>query len=291
VSIVWQENRLLCDLSTFNIGGPAHYYVEARSAADLISILETCRQKSFPYFILGKGSNCLFDDRGFAGVVIANKLDGIKEISPGRFYAAAGASFSLLGARTAREGWSGLEFASGIPASVGGAIYMNAGAMGRETCQALRSVEYLTHEGEVKNFAREELSFAYRSSPFQKQKGVILGATFFLEKKALAREYQIEIVQKRAQSQPYQEKSAGCVFRNPEGAFAGALIEKAGLKGARIGDAVVSAVHANFIVNSGKARASDVLQLIDQIQKQVQTSFGIFLHPEVRYIPYESLAC
>lgn len=284
---LFQQNKLLSQVSTFGIGGPAHYFVEAKSVGDMQEILRQCKAENLRYLIIGKGSNSLFDDRGFKGVVILNKIDFIEKQTPGVFHVGAGYSFSLLGTQTARQGWSGLEFASGIPGSVGGAVYMNAGANGTETCTPLTSVDYVNESGELLTLLKQDLHFAYRHSSFQSMKGAIVGATFTLEASAGARQKQLEIISYRTKTQPYGDKSAGCIFRNPDCGHAGAMIDKAGLKGSSVGGAKVSEMHANFIVNTGTASSQDVLSLIQQIQNEVKAQTGIHLDSEVRVFPYE----
>lgn len=279
-----QSHRLLSTLCTFGIGGPARYYVEVRQIPEMQQLLAFCHNHSLPFFILGKGSNCLFDDQGFEGVVIHNKIDFLERPSPGVFRAGAGYSFSLLGVQTARDGWSGLEFASGIPASVGGAVFMNAGANGAEACNALLGVEFVDEQGTLRNYSREDLLFSYRTSDFQKMPGAIVSATFSLTPSEVARKKQLEIIEYRMKTQPYGEKSAGCIFRNPSCSSAGALIDQAGLKALACGNAEVSTMHANFIVNKGQATAQDVLLLIEQIKKTVFEKEGVQLESEVRYI-------
>lgn len=282
-----QQNKFLKDLSTFGIGGPARFFVEVKTISDMQDAIKKSREIGVPYFVLGKGSNCLFDDRGFHGLVIHNKIDFIEKGETGIYHVGAGYSFSLLGVQTARQGWSGLEFASGIPGSVGGAVFMNAGANGHETCECLTSVDYINDQGDLETFKKEDLLFSYRTSSFQKMKGAIVGATFTLTPSAEARQKQIEIVNYRKKTQPYGEKSAGCVFRNPNCNFAGKLIEDSDLKGTAVGGAKVSTMHANFIVNAGNASSKEVLELIQIIQHQVKEKFGQELESEIRFIPYD----
>lgn len=282
----FQQNRRLSEFTTFGIGGFARYFIEIRQVAEMQAVLAFCHQHQLPYFILGKGSNVLFDDRGFDGLVIANRIDKINTPAPGLFHVGAGYSFSLLGSQTARQGWSGLEFASGIPASVGGAVYMNAGANGRETCETLVSVDFIQSDGTFVCFSRTDLTFSYRFSPFQRQKGAIVGATFQLIPSPDAREKQLEIIQYRKKTQPYGDKSAGCFFRNPACGAAGALIDQLGLKGMRVGGAEVSNLHANFIINAGTATCQDILNLAEQIKKIAKEQCHIDLESEVRYVPY-----
>lgn len=280
----FQKNKSLKELSTFGIGGIAKYFTEVSSLDTLKAVFLKCFQDNIPYFILGKGSNCLFGDKGFDGVVILNKIDFCNRVAPERFVVGAGYSFSLLGTQTARQELSGLEFASGIPGSVGGAVFMNAGANGNETCSSLQSVDFMHPDGTVQHFNKEELKFSYRTSSFQKMAGAIVNAEFALTSSPTARDKQIEIITYRKKTQPLKEKSAGCIFRNPSCGHAGALIEKSGLKGMQVGGAKVSEVHANFIVNQGNAQAEDVLQLIALIKVQVKEKMDVDLESEVRFI-------
>lgn len=283
------ENKSLKELCTLGIGGNARFYVEVKTDAELQEALMHCYRHSIPTFILGKGSNCVFDDRGFAGCVIHNKIHYLEKQEGGLFKAGAGYSFALLGVQTAREGYSGLEFASGIPASVGGALFMNAGANGLETKDFLHSVEYVTAAGDPVTFLKEDLIFGYRYSSFQDFDGAIASATFALIEAPQAREKQLKIIRYRQETQPYGEKSAGCVFRNPQDDFAGKLIEECGLKGKSCGGAQVSTLHANFLINTGNATSKDFLELIQLIHDEVKRQKGIDLESEVRIIPYEGV--
>jgi UDP-N-acetylmuramate dehydrogenase len=283
--LLYQENKMLKEVCTFGIGGPARYYTEVKTIDEMRCAFEFCKNRKTPFFILGKGSNSLFHDNGFDGLVIANKIDFFENPSPGIYHIGSGYSFSLLGVQTAKQNWSGLEFASGIPCTVGGAVYMNAGASGADTSQCLATVDFLTSEGLFKVLTKKELEFNYRYSSFQKMNGSIVGATFKLIKNPEARVKQLEMIAYRTKTQPYGEKSAGCVFRNPECGRAGALIEKANLKGISCGGASVSHLHANFIVNKGKASCQDVLNLIEIIKQKVKAHSGIELEIEIRSIP------
>lgn len=283
-----EQNKPLKDYCTFGIGGPAKYFVEVRDILQMKKALYHCVSRKLPYFVLGKGSNCLFDDRGFNGMVILNKIDFLNAKEPGVFHVGAGYSFSLLGTQTARQGWSGLEFASGIPGSVGGAIFMNAGAQGGETSTHLHAVEFLSEDGELLEIKKENLSFGYRSSSFQNTKGVIVSGIFSLVPNIEARQKQINLLTYRKETQPIKDKSAGCIFRNPNGGHAGALIEKCGLKGINVGGAKVSEMHANFIVNKDMSSAQDVLALINLIKEKVKKETNFDLESEVRLIPYEA---
>ena len=280
-------NYSLKDLTTFGIGGPADYFIEVNDIPTLQTALLYCKHQKIPFYILGKGSNVLFDDRGFAGLVIANRIRFIKRPDAHIWHVGAGYSFSLLGSQTARQGWAGLEFASGIPGSVGGAVYMNAGANGNETCQTLVSVDYMTSDGELLCVAKDKISFDYRFSSFQKDQGVIVGATFQLTASSKARKKQLEIIDYRKKTQPYDAKSAGCVFRNPSCSHAGALIEQSDLKGKTLGGAQVSTLHANFIINTGNATSKDILDLIEHIHQVVKAHTNYELEHEIKYVPYK----
>ncbi len=275
-----QKSRFLSEFSTFGIGGPINSFVEVST----IDEMEEAFLLNMPKIVIGKGSNCLFDDKGFDGLVILNKIDfctwGDLEVTAGSGY-----PFSLLGVQTARKGLSGLEFASGIPATVGGAVFMNAGANGWETANCLKSVLYFDGAAR-REFLREELTFGYRASPFQKMNGVILSAKFELKPLPEARKAQLQIIDYRMKTQPLKEKSIGCIFRNPPNQSAGALIDRCGLKGTLVGGAKISEIHANFMINHAGASAEDVKRLIRLVQEKVLEQTGVWLEPEIRMIAH-----
>ncbi len=283
-----QKDKLLSSLTTIKVGGKAKEYTSISSYVDLRIAFAYAKEHHLDVFILGKGSNLLCNDEGFDGLVIHNKINFVEfqKNEQLHVYIGAGYSFSLLGSQTAREGYTGLEFASGIPASVGGAIFMNAGANGSETCDCLTEVEFLDLNGNVSIHSKESLAFSYRYSSFQKMRGAIVGARFALNPSPLAREKQLNIIQYRKNTQPLTDPSAGCIFRNPEAEHAGALIEKCGLKGLQEGSAAVSTIHGNFIINKGGAQAKDIEALIAKIQQEVKLQTGFFLESEVRRLPY-----
>jgi UDP-N-acetylmuramate dehydrogenase len=281
----FKNNISLKKQSTLGIGGNAKYFIEAQSVVQLQEIIRFCFQENLRYLVLGKGSNVLFDDRGFDGVVILNKIQFIEE-NEGEFYVGAGYSFSLLGAQTAKKGWEGLEFASGIPGSVGGAVFMNAGANGSDTFETVQEVTFINERGEVEFLLKDAMEWRYRWTSFHEKKGAIVAARFLLKRSDSARARQLSLIDYRTKTQPYSEKSAGCVFRNSEKEGAGALIERCGLKGARVGGAEVSLRHANFIVNKGDATAADVLALAAHIQKTVHEKTDHFLEMEIRKIDF-----
>ena len=273
-----QKGRFLSEFSTLSIGGPIESFVQVSTVEEMCEAFKY----NIPKMVIGKGSNCLFDDRGFKGLVILNKID-FCNWDGATVTAGSGYSFSLLGVQSARKNLTGLEFASGIPASVGGAVFMNAGANGKETSDHLISVDY--YDGKTrKTISKKELEFSYRFSSFHKMKGVILSATFSLRRKEIARKTQLEIVTHRMKTQPLKDKSIGCIFQNPEKQSAGAIIDECGLKGLRIGGAEVSTIHANFIINRIGATSSDIKKLIKLVQQKVFQQTGIYLQPEVRIV-------
>lgn len=287
MGIQLQRSRFLREFSTFGIGGAIHLFAEVRTIQEMEEAFGFASSEKIPLLLIGKGSNTLFDDRGFHGLALLNKIDFCtwqdEQVSVG-----AGYSFSLLGVQSARRGLSGLEFASGIPASVGGALFMNAGANQKETFDSVSSVHYLHRNGTLKEYQKSDLEWGYRSSSFQKMDGAIVSATFGLKPHEEARKNQLAIVDYRMKSQPLKDKSIGCIFRNPSpNTPAGALIDRCGLKGFSVGGARVSEIHANFIVNTHNATAADVIALIKAIQQSVYTQTGIHLEPEIRIQRYD----
>ncbi len=280
------KNVPLSDYTTYKIGGVAKQFLIVTTVEELSLALAHLNGTNERVIILGKGSNTLFDDRGFNGTVILNKIADIKwEEESVRV--GAGYSFAHLGVQTARKGFSGLEFASGIPGTVGGAVYMNAGANGLETKDVIVSVEYLDREGKLHNFPKNDLKFAYRWSMFHDMGGAIVGATFKLTPSSTAKQRQKEILDYRLATQPYKSKTCGCVFRNPEGFSAGKLIDECGLKNMTVGGATISPLHGNFIENRENATANDIIELMTHIRKVVKEKTGIELEEEVCKVPFE----
>lgn len=279
------SNKLLKDFSTLRIGGVARLLVEVETIEEMQALLCRCALEKTSYIVIGKGSNTLFNDQGFDGLVIINKISfcTCNEVS---VHAGAGYSFALLGVQMARRNLSGLEFAAGIPGSVGGAVYMNAGASGAQVADVLSEVVYLTEEGEKQILKRSEIDFDYRYSAFQERKGAIVAATFNLQTSLQARKNQLEFIHYRTRTQPYGDLSCGCIFRNPVGHSAGRLIEESGLKGLRRGGAEVSLVHGNFIINAERATANDILQLAEHVKAVIYEKTGIVLEMELHVIPY-----
>ncbi len=278
-----KENVPLSTLSTFHIGGPTRLFFEAKNIEDVQEALRWALATSTKTIVIGKGSNTLFADEGFDGLVIQNSIVHCIE-SSGVFSVGGGYSFSLLGVRSARAGWGGLEFAAGIPGSIGGAIYMNAGANGQCIADVVCSVDCVNERGERRSIPREEIDFGYRFSSFQSLGGVIVSVDVQLHSLPEALIRQKEMLERRKHTQPYCERSAGCSFRNPLDLSAGRLIDEVGLKGMKIGGAQVSTLHANFIINTGDAKASDVVKLLSYIRETVHKKTGVLLEPEVRII-------
>ena len=272
--------------TTLRVGGPADVFVEPASEADLAAIVQFCSQQQQPFFILGRGSNLLVRDGGVRGVVIslsAEVFSGITVVGE-QLHCGAGARLKHVAVTAKRQGLSGLEFLEGIPGSVGGALRMNAGAMGKWTFDAVVSVRYMDYQGGIHEVAAREVPVEYRACPLLRS-NIALGAVFAGLPKAPAEIEQCMkgYSEKRWASQP-AAPSAGCIFKNPGTVPAGKLVDELGLKGTRVGGAVVSAEHGNFIINDGGATASDVLALIALLQARVQAERGIALHPEVEMI-------
>jgi UDP-N-acetylmuramate dehydrogenase len=278
------ENEPLAPYTTWKIGGPADVLVIPEDLPQLQAALHVFHRHGVPWILLGKGSNTLVADKGVRGAVI--KLgSGFEQVrfEQERVVAGAAYSFIKLSVLAGKHGLTGLEFAGGIPGSVGGAVYMNAGAHGSDVSRILVSADVVREDGELVRLQKEDLRFGYRHSVLQERKAIVVEAVFQLkagDRKEIAAAMAI-YKDRRLKTQPLQMACAGSVFRNPENDHAARLIEQAGLKGLRVGGAEVSGQHANFIVNTGNATAGDVLALIEQIQRTVQDRFGIRLEPEV----------
>ncbi|MGH2638563.1 MAG: UDP-N-acetylmuramate dehydrogenase, partial [Rhabdochlamydiaceae bacterium] len=197
----FEEGHLLKEFTTFGIGGPAKYFIQVSSILQLQEAIRLCNEKNLRYLTLGKGSNSLFSDQGFDGVVILNKIHFIEE-KEGTFYVGAGYSFSLLGSQTARKGWEGLEFASGIPGTVGGAVFMNAGANGAETFETLTEVTYVNEKGEIEILTKSDIKWGYRHTSFHERRGAIAAACFQLKASTEARKKQLTLIDYRTKTQP-----------------------------------------------------------------------------------------
>lgn len=282
-NIEYRQSEPMRAHTTFKIGGEADIFIIPASPAALISAVKKCAGLGIPYFILGNGSNLLVSDGGIEGAVIS--LAGINGIiSDGeKITCGAGAMLSSVCLKALSLSLTGLEFAYGIPGTAGGALYMNAGAYGGQTADVIESAECLTADGEIKTLKKEDMQLGYRSSIFKKGGLIIISLTLALKKgdKAEIKAEMDELLNRRKQKQPLEYPSAGSTFKRPEGYFAGALIEKNGLKGLTVGGAQVSEKHAGFVINRGGATAADVKALIRKIQKTVFENDGVMLEPEV----------
>ncbi len=282
------ENEPMSAHTTFRIGGPARYYMIPENAGQVSKCMGFAMKMELPYVIVGKGSNVLFSDEGYPGVVIevGRSMADIEVSEDGHIRAGAGAGLGALAAAAAKQSLSGLEFASGIPGTVGGAVVMNAGAYGGEIKDCIKSAKVLDKEGAVLELSRDEMELGYRSSVIQTKGYIVTEAVFQLHKgnkeQILGR--MSELNAKRREKQPLDYPSAGSTFKRPEGYFAGKLIEDAGLRGFQVGDAQVSEKHCGFVINRGKATAADVIGLMEEVQKRVLETSGVRLEPEVKII-------
>jgi len=295
-----KEDIPLAKFTTFNIGGRAKYLFEGSNKREIIEAVSIAKQEGLPFFILGGGSNLLVDDKGYPGLVIKIQNSGLKiqkENLKFKVVAEAGTFLSLLISRAAENSFAGLEWAIGIPGTLGGAIYGNAGAFGKSMKDIVKEVEVFdARDLQVKTYSLEDCRFDYRESIFKKDKNlIILSAVLELEKgeKKEIENKMKRYLSERKKKQPIGLASAGSVFKNPSSAqtsgterelSAGELIERCGLKGRSIGGAKISEKHANFIINFGGARFSDVRRLIDLVKKKVRLKFGIELEEELQYL-------
>lgn len=282
------QQELLSGHTTFRIGGPAQYYLIPENREEVGEAIVFAKEKQLPYYVIGKGSNMLFSDQGYLGVVIeiGKGMEALRIKEDGTVIAEAGISLGAMSLQLAREGWAGFAFAGGIPGTLGGAITMNAGAYGGEIKDCILSAKVMTPDGKIVELTKDELELGYRTSVIQKKSYLVLEGTFRFTQgdpdeiqKAIR-----ELNQRRRDKQPLEYPSAGSTFKRPEGYFAGKLIEDAGLRGYRVGDAQVSEKHCGFVVNRGEATSEEVRQLIVDVQKKVMETFGVKLEPEVRIV-------
>lgn len=273
--------------TTFRIGGPAALMGLPKSAGEARMAVKAARELAVEPFFLGNGSNLLVADEGYPGFImkLTGDFDEIREVGQG-LEAGSAAPLSRLSGRALELGLTGLEFAGGIPGSVGGAVMMNAGAYGGETAQVLESVAFLDEEGEVRSLPASECGFGYRHSVFSNRKCLILKARFQLKQGDgdAIKARMDELTAQRKAKQPLEYPSAGSMFKRPPGHFAAALIDQCGLKGLAVGGAQVSEKHAGFVVNRGGATCADVLELVRQVKARVLSQTGVELEMEVRVL-------
>lgn len=292
------ENEPMCKHTSFKVGGSARYFAKVENTNDLKAAFALSREKELPYFILGNGTNLLVSDRGFEGIIItlAGDFSTIEDLENGTFRVGAATPLGRFARTALKQGYAGIHKLAGIPGTMGGALYMNAGAYGQEIGSCCTQVTTLDGAGNLHEYAADECGFAYRQSIFQKQKETIVSATFQLptasaQGKTVA-DLEAELAEcmaKRKATQPLNMPNAGSTFKRLEHGAAdtptqiapGYYIEQAGLKGYRIGGAEVSTVHANFIVNAGGATASDIKELSEFVQSKVAEKFGITLKREI----------
>lgn len=279
-------NEPLASHTTFQIGGPCDVMVFPETAEALADVIRACTEEDQPFFVLGKGSNVLVSDQGIRGVVIATERLQRLVVDGTTVTASAGLSLINVSKACAELGLTGLEFASGIPGSIGGAAYMNAGAYDGEMKDVITSVTVLDEGGLIRDIPAEEMRFSYRHSRLKDEPLVCLAVTMQLQHgdKAEILAKVADLSERRSSKQPLEMASAGSTFKRPVGHYAGPLIIDAGLQGYHIGGAQVSTKHAGFLVNTGGATADDVIRLIHTVQAAVLRKFGVRLETEVRFV-------
>lgn len=288
---ILSEGQILCSEpmsrhTTFRVGGPADYYVTPK-LEQTAEVLLLCREQQIPCQIIGNGSNLLVGDRGIRGVVLAFAKQAAQiRVNGNRIRAGAGALLSQAAGAALKAGLGGLEFAAGIPGSVGGAVVMNAGAYGGEIKDVLVRADVLARDGQLLTMKKEELDLSYRHSCIQERRLIVLEAEFLLQPKPREDIQAVmdDLKKRRIEKQPLEYPSAGSTFKRPQGHFAGKLIMEAGLSGASVGGAKVSEKHCGFVINTGGAKAEDICRLIQMIQKKVFEHSGVKLETEVKYI-------
>ncbi|MEH7882864.1 UDP-N-acetylmuramate dehydrogenase [Bacillus sp. JJ1609] len=283
-----KENEPLANHTTMKIGGPADILIEPSSIDNLKKAIDVIKKSGVKWTVIGRGSNLLVSDKGIEGAVIklGSGLDELK-IEGNRVTAGGGMSLVNFAITISRKGLAGLEFAGGIPGSIGGAVYMNAGAHGSDVSKILEKAYVLFEDGTLEWLTNEEMKFSYRTSVLQKERPGIVVAAVFQLKEGNKEEIVAELQKNkdyRKETQPYNYPSCGSVFRNPLPNYAGNLIEKSGLKGHRIGGAQISELHGNFIINTGNAKAEDVLGLIQHVKDTVLDLHGVKMETEVEII-------
>jgi len=294
----FQKNVLLKNYTTFRIGGKAEYFFVAKNKKDLIKAISVAKKLKLPFFVLGGGSNLLVSDKGFNGILIKirNTKYEIPACPAGRqntkIMAEAGVMLGELVNILAKTELSGLEWAAGIPGTVGGAIFGNAGAFNKSMKDVVKSVEALEVKNEkckVKNFKNRDCKFSYRDSIFKNNKNLIILSVTLQMKRGDKKEIENKIkknLEQRNKTQPLNFPSGGSIFKNPPGFFAGELVKRCGLKGKKIGNVKISEKHSNFIVNLGNGKAKDVIKLIKLIKQKVKKKFGVTLEEEIQFLGF-----
>lgn len=280
-------NEPMVNYTSFKIGGPADALVIPHSAEELVRVLTFCREQHIPHYVIGRGTNLLVLDKGIRGVVIVlGKYFSQVEVIGNLVEAGAGISLTDLSHLVAERELAGLEFAVGIPGSLGGAVVMNAGAYGGEMSHLVEAVKIVNPAGQIVTLNKEEMQYGYRRSILLDNENIVISVRLRLKpgKTSEIKAKMADFTKRRESRQPMALPSAGSVFKRPEGHYVGPMIESLGLKGYRVGDAQVSDLHAGFIVNLGQATAGDVLKLINHIQQAVAERFKVHLIPEIRIV-------
>ena len=281
----------LSEHCSFRVGGECKAFIEVTSQSSLAELLKVSNDSGLRTFILGKGSNVIFDDKGFNGAVIhiGNEMSLIRQIDDNTIYAEAGVPLTKLCMFALDRSLSGLEFAYGIPGTVGGAVFMNAGAYGGEIKDVILSADAVGKDGITVTVNKDKLDLSYRHSCFMDDDMTVVSALFKLvpADKESIRARMDELMNRRREKQPLEYPSAGSTFKRPEGQFAGKLIQDSGLRGFSIGGAQVSEKHCGFVINKDNASSDDILKLIDHIKSTVYNDSGTLLECEVRFVPYE----
>jgi len=281
------ENEPLYKHTTYKVGGPCRLYIKVKDIPSLQKVMAYIKEENISNFVIGNGSNLLFSDKEFEGVIISlNECFNEISVNGCTIKAGAGVSVIVLANEACKYGLSGLEFAGGIPATIGGAIYMNAGAYLSEFSTIVQDVTILDDKGHIHVLSNKQMKFSYRHSILQENNWIVLSCTLKLQPGDVKeiRELMDNRKEKRMATQPWNQPSAGSVFRNPEVKPAWKCIDECGLRGKEIGGAQISPKHSNFIVNNGYASARDILSLIQLAQKEVKNQLGIELHTEVRLV-------
>lgn len=282
-----KENENMAEHTTFKCGGNASLYIAPNSTDELVKVLEVLRTENYPYMVIGNGSNLLVKDSGYNGAIVeVDKKIGEIDVRGEEIIVEAGAKLSKVATIAMESDLAGFEFAHGIPGNMGGAVVMNAGAYGGEMKDVLKWVKVVDQNGEIKTLENDELELGYRTSRVMKEKMIVLEACIKLELGIMGEiaDVMALLMSKRKASQPLEYPSAGSTFKRPEGYYAGKLVQDAGMKGYRVGDAMVSEKHSGFVINCGNATATDVIQVIKDVQAKVKEDFGVDLEPEVRII-------
>ncbi|MBR5789694.1 MAG: UDP-N-acetylmuramate dehydrogenase [Lachnospiraceae bacterium] len=280
------ENELMNRHTTFKVGGPCSVFISPKKN-EIPKAIKLCQEYDVPYIILGRGSNVLFSDKGYDGVVIEmGEANNDITVDDTVITAGAGATLAAVAMKAYENGLAGFEFASGIPGSIGGGLYMNAGAYGGEMKDVVVSAEAMDINGNLITLEREDMDLSYRHSAFMVRDLIVMSVTIRLNKgdKAEIKALMDDFNGRRRDKQPLNYPSAGSFFKRPEGNYAGKLIEDAGLAGLRVGGAEVSSKHCGFIINVDNATSDDIIELMKKVQDEVKKQFGVDLEPEVKFV-------